>query len=273
MNQINPNPTNFIDKAINIGLDGKWYVLNKGKWILTKNSPTTDQIKNIIKSQSIKTLIDQLASYIDPSDHQKYTDNCWGSVQYGTAYAFYLCLRIIDFYGDDPIKLLNLHVNLGQPKTLDSIKKALIKRKVNDMFEEYCDPYICIKIDQNTDQCSRASIHRKTLKPAIYNKKIKDAREEMKTDLYQVIDTDFKTMDDYFRYAQDSAWDLWTWLPFVFNALYPHSKIKNVPDSPGFGPEMNVLVQKENYLIGLYAYLLVKHQWITNPDVFCCFDT
>ena len=134
MSKILPDPTQYRNNAIVIGYDGRWYQLNSKKlWVVLKNSPTKSQIENRIKKlkiRSIDNLIQIMAFYVDPIDKQRYIDNAWGSVQYGTAYACYLILRILDHYGYDPLQYLNLKIQLGKSTSINTVKNQIIKREI-----------------------------------------------------------------------------------------------------------------------------------------------
>ena len=283
MNEILPNSSNYKVGDIVIGYDGQWYILSqRHNWSLMKNSPGRDKIIAKIrklKNRSIGNLIELLAFYVNPKDGQIYIVNAWGSVQYASAYAFYLILRILDYYEIDPIKYLNISINLGPKKSLENIKNQIMKNEIKYIFEDYyCDPTICYEINDSITKCqSYSTITDKDLKEAKTHIDVqslmKTEKEKFIADLYELIDTDFYKIDDFFYYAKEGSWDLWSWVPFVFNSLYPNSHIINISKSPGFGPELNQIVQSENYLVGLQAYLLFKEGWIEDDSIFANFDT
>ena len=190
-----------------------------------------------------------------------------GVVSNITAYACYLVLRIFDHYGYNPLQYLNLKVKLGKSTSISAVKNQIIKKEIKYIFEDYCDPTICYEIDKETSQCQSAStLTHSDLKEAHPPINVKSLINEERThfikDLYQLIDKEFATVEDLFDYARNRAWNLWSWIPFLFQSLYPLAKVEKIPKSPGFGPEMNQMVQSDNYNIGsqmTYLFVVLTH--------------
>ncbi len=75
-----------------------------------------------------------------------------------------------------------------------------------------------------------------------------------------------------FEFLRKSAGDLWGAAPFVAKACFKDLEVE-AQDSPGFGPKLNVLVQSENYRVGLFCALLLDHKLVGDETPFIGFDT
>lgn len=81
------------------------------------------------------------------------------------------------------------------------------------------------------------------------------------------------SVDDLFAIAREQAMDLWMAAPMIASCCLETIEINNIPESPGFGPILNVAVQSENYTIGLYCAILKDIGLVTDEKSFRDFDT
>ena len=85
-------------------------------------------------------------------------------------------------------------------------------------------------------------------------------------------DENTNTIDRYLIKQRKRASDLWAAIPKVFRLAFPNTNI-HVVDSPGIGPSLNVLVQSDNYRIGLMCWLLRRYDFVKSDSCFRGFDT
>jgi len=75
-----------------------------------------------------------------------------------------------------------------------------------------------------------------------------------------------------FEMTKDRAWDLWGAAPTIAEWCFKDLKIE-APQSPGFGPSGNVLVQNTNYIVGLCCALLYEYGLVKDIECFKDYDT
>lgn len=80
------------------------------------------------------------------------------------------------------------------------------------------------------------------------------------------------TIEEVLRFMRMKAFDLWTAAEIVAEACFDNLLV-TAPNAPGFGPEMNQLVQSDNYTTGVYCYLLKHYKFVNSDEYFKNFDT
>lgn len=81
------------------------------------------------------------------------------------------------------------------------------------------------------------------------------------------------SVDELFEIAREQAMDLWMAAPMIADCCFETFEIGDIPESPGFGPILNVAVQSENYVVGLTCAILKDVGLVTNEESFGDFDT
>ena len=84
---------------------------------------------------------------------------------------------------------------------------------------------------------------------------------------------DAESVDDLFEIARERAMDLWMAAPMIAECCFETFEIGDIPESPGFGPILNVAVQSENYYVGLCCAILKDVGLVTDEESFKDFDT
>jgi len=167
----------------------------------------------------------------------------WGSCQYATALAMFRALQLLKQSGLDPLEVFGWGAEIDisahpapLPEVLRKISEYLIE-------QEHC----FVSDGEKLDEKAVARAHALTTATSL---------------------------DDAFDAMRRSAWDLWAAAKRVTEWVYPTPVKINMPASPGYGPEMNRLVQSGNYTTALQCYVLVAIGYILDPDkAFGGFDT
>lgn len=81
-----------------------------------------------------------------------------------------------------------------------------------------------------------------------------------------------ETVDDWFVVLRKCSKDLWTAANIVESYLFEIDN-KDIPDSIGFGPIWNQIIQKQNYQTGIICALLVDYGLVKDKSSFVGFDT
>jgi hypothetical protein len=76
--------------------------------------------------------------------------------------------------------------------------------------------------------------------------------------------------EEFFEIAKDLAFDLWSTI-FIVDYFVDYT-IKEVIETPVYGPILNMMAQGENFEVGVLCYLLTKH-YETAEETFTNFDT
>jgi len=167
--------------------------------------------------------------------------NDWGSCQYSTAKWFFdtFLEMVKDLSLEKALNLLKCKVKFDATVTLADVISDLVdifKGQINyDLAEEDYDDIITVVG------------HIKQLKACVDGEGI-------------------------FKVLKEAAWDLWAAADVVAHNFFTNLVIE-APDSPGYGPKLNELVQSDNFRTGLCCALLVHHGFILNSEAFAGFDT
>jgi hypothetical protein len=83
------------------------------------------------------------------------------------------------------------------------------------------------------------------------------------------------TVDYLIGKTRELSWSLWKTIPTVFDSCFINldMDISKVPACEGIGPIGNQAIQRENYLYGIMAALLVDLNIVKNEKCFTKFDT
>ena len=208
--------------TIIVGYDGLWYIINKEKnWELLSNSPTNQMIQSRLEKDDFT--LDELAFYIDPKDGEQYRDHAWNHDDYAISYAFYLCMKVFDYYGYDPLNILGLNITLRDAKNIIYVKNQLIKSEI-------------IRVSVLGEITKSNEI----------------------TKLSKFIDIENPLMVDLFEYAQAGQWTLIDWIGFLFNNLYPSSTIEVPHDSKYLMAIQTYLLIREKWFVNDSYFVLFK---------------
>ena len=167
--------------------------------------------------------------------------NDWGSCQYHTAkliYDLYFEIRK-DLSKEETLEVLDIKYNITKIHQFKDIKHTLIYNniyKLNILNNQ--NDYIGLEYESE------------------YLKGLSSA----------------ETVDDWFNVLKKNAYDLWTAAGIAESHLFEIDN-KDIPESVGFGPIWNQIVQKQNYTTGLICALLVDYELVKDPTSFADFDT
>jgi hypothetical protein len=83
------------------------------------------------------------------------------------------------------------------------------------------------------------------------------------------------TVDYLVGKTREMSWALWKTIPTIFNSCFINldMDVSKVPICEGVGPITNQIIQRENYLYGIMAALLVDLNIVKNEKCFTKFDT
>jgi hypothetical protein len=176
----------------------------------------------------------RLHEKINATSGQEFDVNRWGSCQYAYALSMFDCLEKLKAYltEDEMWSLLGIQVTLGEPNS--SYHQKIVRGHRAGMGLD--EPEVKSETPGFREYCQNI------------NQQLNQAT----------------TIDQYFHILK-TADDLWTALPFIFDAIYPNSELPNIP-TPGHGPVFNQVIQLDNFVIGLSGWLLYHNGWVTNPD-------
>ncbi len=187
--------------------------------------------------QVIWTSAIPLHEKIDATSGQGFDVNRWGSCQYASALSMFDCMCLLKQYLSEAeiYQLMGIQITLGEPSP--------------NFHQQMVDYYRTVTgLDG---------------KPFEEDHPLNQEYLEFSQTIYQEL-TEATNVDQYFDILK-SVNDLWTVMPIIFESIYPRSHFPGLT-CPGQGPELNQMMQSDNLVIGLQAWLLVEKGWVTEPD-------
>lgn len=202
----------------------------------------------------------------------------WGSCQYETAAGMFSVIQTMkeDIPLGEIFEVLDVNLTMGRICSIDDAKFKLIKQLIENVDRSGDDEDLKkvnyqlkhLKLTMNRISFDEIKASAKTVRETIG----KDTFVTYTMDSIMGI-CDAKTGDNLFDVLKDSAWDLWTTAETICDVFFDGIEFDNTPQSPGFGPPMNVQVQNQNYQTALYCALLYEYKIVQNIDSFKEFDT
>lgn len=178
---------------------------------------------------------------------KNYTNNCqkldtnpFGSCQYNTIYlTFELCQELIQLLGYQEF-LTYLGISHGNPKPLEQLQQELYQEQL-DQLKELIESY-----PEDQEQLDEFLSFYPTSKEF--------------------------TLEEYFNWTKQSAWDLWSAYLAPITFLENYQQNLTIDKSPTFGPAWNQLAQEDNTEIGV-ALALLSHHYNIDMDCYADYDT
>lgn len=237
--------------------------------------------KVIRETPSISDIIDNISGY------KGYMINPLGSCQYTTIYGTYSTLCSIydmlkeekghpietreqeielirETFGLVGLQISKLEINFNKfDDSIENLKKEIYKNYEFDDFNE--NDYIASKekedIEEDEDDDDKEED----------DEDISDSYEfKACVEAYEKV----KSFDDYLTYCCSSSWDLWGTIPLLVENVFKEIEIVGTPEKEGkSGFIMNDIMQKQNYKLGMYMFIMLKLGIVKNFDSFANFDT
>lgn len=219
----------------------------------------------------------------------------WGSCQYSSAaMAFYVMVELKKRFGTEKMfKLL-----FGQeiryeviPLTMERFEESLDDFDIKGSLTYYTDELnesedmlklsreeLIAKVEERIGWgwgfLNAPSLDERIQKFIEYEQKNVENRKSMINRLNRLKDR-IPTAAELFEFLANSACDLWSAAPMIEDLFIKRDEIE-VPESPGIGPMLNVMVQEQNYEVALSCFLLCESGLIPfeiADQVFNGFDT
>lgn len=167
--------------------------------------------------------------------------NEWGSCQYNGAYKFFETFFKIreDLTLEDTLKVLDCVFEYKNIVDFESVKRQMVRDAVDLIYDNLETDFYGVQFEAEKIQKIAKS----------------------------------KTVEDLFDTLRNAAFDLWTAAPYISKLLFQKLECK-APNAPGKGPDMNVMVQMDNFTTGLHCAMLYELKLIVDPtSSFKNFDT
>lgn len=208
--------------------------------------------------------------------------NEWGSCQYSGALDIFNVLTELrkKHSYDETLKRMGIEVKFDSIASLKDASNIIIE--IADIEEEIEELKESIKrfkafieegeypFDEPVDWFDRYIKEDKAIKYSELNEvKHGNDRIEYLNDCLN----GFKSLEELFIFTRNYSWDLWSAAQQIGVNIFERLEINGVPKAPGIGPVLNIEVQGENFITGLFCWLLVEHGLVKDVSVFSGFDT
>lgn len=196
----------------------------------------------------------------------------WGSSQYWSAMRMFDALEKLRMAGKDPIKELGIKVTILQKD--DIVNEVLDPAQLKDAEEdeaaqlhgqEYLEEK---KIDwflEKSEEEKQEYIRDEQERAIEHKKFLVDLRARPDRPVVEALDI-----------YRNMSWDLWSAAAKLGNTFFELNEKAKEMRAPGYGPIYNKICQSENYVTGLYCWLLWEHiiKRVGSPEeIFGGFDT